>query len=181
LNYWFTSDTHFNHGKIIEYVNRPFRDAQEMNEMMIYNWNSVVKPQDIVWHMGDFSFGNEEDWVKVRKRLNGHISLIRGNHDKTIPFGLFSWVRDYSVETVRGQKVVMFHYGMRTWWHDIRGVWHIYGHSHNQLPPYGKSCDVGVDAWNFKPVHFDELKKFMDARAIGEHPQFANFKAEQNG
>lgn len=52
---WFTSDLHLNHSKIIEYCNRPFSNIEEMNEMLINNWNSVVKPKDIVFCLGDIA------------------------------------------------------------------------------------------------------------------------------
>ena len=55
---WFTSDTHFFHNNIIDYCKRPFVNAEEMNEYIIKQWNSVVKPQDEVYHLGDFAFGN---------------------------------------------------------------------------------------------------------------------------
>jgi calcineurin-like phosphoesterase family protein len=165
---FFTSDTHFGHAKIIEYCKRPFASVEEMDEEMVRRWNSVVKPSDNVYHLGDFSFKNGE---VVRKRLNGNIFLVLGNHDNGTNYG-FIWMKDYYELKVNDQKVVLFHYGMRTWHHDLRGNWHLYGHSHGGLPAYGKSCDIGVDVWNFSPVHFDQVKRFMDGREIANHPRF---------
>ena len=54
--YWFTSDTHFGHKNIIEYCKRPFSSVEQMNEMLIKKWNNKVKVDDIVFHLGDFSF-----------------------------------------------------------------------------------------------------------------------------
>ena len=56
---WFTSDTHFSHCNIIKYCNRPFKDVDEMNKILIQNWNNVVRPDDIVWHLGDFALGDK--------------------------------------------------------------------------------------------------------------------------
>lgn len=90
---WLTSDTHFGHGNVIKYSKRPFASENEllsgtilpesvskMNETIIKNWNEVVKAEDTVLHLGDFSMSakSAEDIIK---RLNGKITLILGNHD----------------------------------------------------------------------------------------------------
>lgn len=75
------SDTHFSHKNIIKYCNRPFKTVEQMDEEMVRRWNSVVGPDDIVIHCGDFCFGSIVDVTKWRNRLNGHIILILGNHD----------------------------------------------------------------------------------------------------
>jgi calcineurin-like phosphoesterase family protein len=50
MKFFFTADTHFNHDNIIEYCNRPFKNAEEMNDTLIINWNSVVGEHDTVYH-----------------------------------------------------------------------------------------------------------------------------------
>ena len=52
-----------------------------MNETIIANWNSVVGPDDIIFHLGDFCLGDSAEWINVLNRLNGKIYLIAGNHD----------------------------------------------------------------------------------------------------
>jgi calcineurin-like phosphoesterase family protein len=52
-----------------------------MNEKMIEYWNDRVGRGDIVYHLGDFGFGKEEETKKIRFRLKGKIHLILGNHD----------------------------------------------------------------------------------------------------
>lgn len=173
---YFTSDTHFGHDKIIEYCERPFKGAWEMDRVLVERWNSVVQAGDTVYHMGDFAFGNGAFWKATRSRLNGSICLIRGNHDTQIPNGLFQWVKDYYELALEGHKAVLSHYGMRTWHHDLRGVWQLYGHSHGKLPSYGKSTDVGVDVWDFTPVSIEQLTAFMAKRPIGPHPMFDKYQ-----
>lgn len=182
----FTSDSHFGHENIIKYCNRPFKNTHEMDEAMITNWNSVVSDGDTVYHLGDFAFGSGvtiEYAHSCYKRLNGNIEFVEGNHEELLKKvladrGQLGRLTKYREVKVQNQKIVLFHYGMRTWQHDLRGVWHLYGHSHAGLKPYGKSCDIGVDCWDFTPVSFEKLKLFMDNRPIGDHPEFSNFVAQ---
>ncbi len=89
---FFTSDTHFNHANIIKFCNRPFKDVEQMNDVMIANWNSVIGKDDTVFHLGDFCLGGAAEWTKILDRLNGKIYLIMGNHgscsDTSIPEGI---------------------------------------------------------------------------------------------
>lgn len=83
-NIWVVSDTHFNHENIIKFCNRPFDDAKHMNDAMVENWNSKVKPQDKVYHLGDVYMGGgfgREYTESLLASLNGHKRLILGNHD----------------------------------------------------------------------------------------------------
>lgn len=176
----FTSDTHFGHANIIKYCNRPFKSFAEMDNEMVHRWNTVVQPSDAVYHLGDFAFGRDatdEYIANIAHRLNGNVHFILGNHDKNIQRldWFFESIKPYDEIEVEGQRIVLFHYGLRTWHHDLRGVWQLYGHSHGGLPPFGKSLDIGVDSWAYTPVSFEELKKIMDACPLGKHPKFANY------
>jgi len=46
----------FSHTNIVKYCNRPFANIHEHDETLIANWNSVVKPDDDIYHLGDFAF-----------------------------------------------------------------------------------------------------------------------------
>ena len=80
-NIWFTADTHFSHANIIKYCARPFDNVEGMDRTLITNWNKVVEPKDIVYHLGDFCFRNPERYLNA---LNGYIYFIYGNHDKKL-------------------------------------------------------------------------------------------------
>lgn len=82
---YFTSDTHFGHKRIIELCNRPFSDVTHMNEMLVHNWNALVRPDDTVYHLGDVALGPIEDSLRYIGRLNGNIKLVVGNHDRMFP------------------------------------------------------------------------------------------------
>jgi calcineurin-like phosphoesterase family protein len=184
MTVWFTADTHFGHLNLIEYCNRPFINTDEMDEKLIDNWNSLVTPKDTVWHLGDFAFGKGvtvERVAAIYERLHGNKYFIEGNHDALLKRVLLlndtlDMLSRYEEIKVEGQEIVLFHYGLRTWHHDLRGVWHLYGHSHGGLPPLGKSYDIGVDVWDYAPMSFASLKVFMDAQPIHKAPQFENFQ-----
>jgi len=84
---YLTSDHHFMHSKIIEYCNRPFKNYQEMDRVLIENYNSVVSKDDTVFILGDFTMSNNREVIeKYCSQLNGNKHLILGNHDRAKAF-----------------------------------------------------------------------------------------------
>lgn len=153
---WFTGDNHFNHANIIRFCKRPFGDVIEMNEIMVERWNKVVKPNDDIYHVGDFGFG---EVFHILKRLNGKKHLTRGSHDKSIvPYrGMFVEIS----QILEVENIILCHYAMRVWPRSHYGSWHLYGHSHGMLKGHGKSFDAGVDCWDFYPISLDQVKEEM--------------------
>lgn len=180
MTIWFTSDTHFGHAKVIEYCNRPFRSADEMDEAMIKRWNAKVNPEDTVYHMGDFAFLDAERIKKLIARLNGKIFLIFGNHDKTIKGSaelrsMFVKCCDYLEIYVsdptheRGKQfIVLSHYAHLVWNKAHHGAWMIHGHSHGTLkyPIDGQILDAGTDVHNYEPISYREVKAIMSTKTI---------------
>lgn len=160
---FFTSDTHFGHANIVRYCNRPFDSIEEMDEAIISNWNRVVSKSDTVYHLGDFSF---KDPFIYKKRLNGKIVLIRGNHDHKFKNlqKIFDSVYDLLSLKLHGYYLVLSHYSMRVWDRSHYNSYNIYGHSHGRLPEYGKSYDVGVDSNNYTPINFGDLMEILDTK-----------------
>jgi len=173
MNTFFVADTHFNHARILIHEARPFSNIDEMNETLIFNWNAVVNPKDLVYHLGDFGFNNVEP---VLKRLNGKKILIIGNHDepstkaKIRPyFERQEKLLDIRITEprlgLRKQVIVLCHYAMRVWPGSRYGAWHLYGHSHGNLPSVGKSMDVGIDATElWRPIYLEEVATAMATR-----------------
>lgn len=159
----FTADPHFQHANIIKYCNRPFKDVEEQDETLITNWNSVVRPDGIIYIVGDFGFGSLE---RILRRLNGTKFLVLGSHDKSAQScsKYFAKMSPLMEITVEDQPIVLCHYAMRVWGKSHYGSWHLYGHSHGKLEGQGKSFDVGVDSHNFFPWSFEEIKKEMNSR-----------------
>lgn len=157
---WFTSDTHFGHGNIIGFCKRPFSSVEEMDEALIERWNARVKPNDTVWHLGDFSFYKSyEKLNEVFNRLNGNKYLVCGNHDYDNTKRLF-WEKVTPLEELMFGKlpIVLFHYPMISWHRSWYGSVHLYGHVHGALLGDNQSLDVGVDSWEYQPVNFEEIK-----------------------
>lgn len=170
-NHYFTSDTHYGHARVIEYSKRPFTNVDEMDEIMIERWNAVVRPGDLVYHLGDFAFTNAERAIAIARQLRGQKYLIFGNHDKRLRndpkfLGNWIWAKDLTQIQIGDQRITLCHYAMRTWASAHHGAWQLYGHSHGTLAenPHAKSTDVGVDCWNFAPVSFDVLRERMATR-----------------
>jgi len=169
---WFTSDHHFGHKNIIQLSQRPFADADEMNEIMIQRWNEKIGKDDTVYHLGDFALMSPGKLRQLRERLNGKIYLVTGNHESGA-LGCpdcFEWIKDYYELTVndeeahKGQRfIVLFHYAMKVWNASHYGTWHLYGHSHGSLPDdeTSLSFDVGVDCHDFYPLSYNDVKNIM--------------------
>lgn len=153
--------THFGHQNIIKYSNRPFASVEEMDEVLVTNWNRVVRPEDTIYHLGDVVFGD----ASILKRLQGKKHLIIGSHDNVKNIGShFIFYTPLLNITIEGQPVTLCHYAMRTWHRSHYGAWNLYGHSHGKLPPIGKSMDVGVDANNYMPVSWTQIKASMSTQ-----------------
>src|SRR5579864_9469975 len=77
---FYSSDQHLWHMNVIKYCDRPYTDVEKMNEDIVVKWNSVVKPEDTVYCLGDFSLAFRA--VETFSfRLNGIRKLVPGNHD----------------------------------------------------------------------------------------------------
>jgi calcineurin-like phosphoesterase family protein len=137
-----------------------FSSIEDMNEAIIKNWNEDVKRGDSVYHLGDFGWHDSEP---ILRRLNGQKFLIIGSHDAEAKrlkkyFNQLIHIKEIKVD---GQVVVMSHTAMRVWEKSHYGSWHLFGHSHGCLPPWGKSFDVGVDAHDFRPWSWEQVVEKM--------------------
>lgn len=171
-NIWFTADTHFGHANILrpDYCDRPFADIAEHDEALIANWNERVQPGDDVYHLGDFVFRGNPDAVFAR--LRGNKRLLLGNHDKEkrlkrLPW---AWIKHvYELKIDSETRLFLSHYSGRRWPHSHHGAIHLFGHSHGELEDYRRSTDVGVDAWDYAPVHLDTILEYMKDKEPTPH------------
>ena len=167
MNTFFIADTHFRHKNIIRYCSRPFSSIQEMDEIIIQKWNNKIKSNDIVYHCGDFMFGQQKDILSMTQKLNGKITLIEGNHDKIGLPNNYGFAEKHKLLDIKvnGIYITLCHFSLRVWNKSHFGSWHCFGHSHGTLEPYGKSWDVGVDNNNFEPIEFEELKIIIEKQS----------------
>lgn len=179
---WFTSDSHQSHGNIMKFCprTRPFSSIEEMDKVLADRWNSVVKENDIVFHLGDFFFMKDlNKAVEYLKTLNGKIFLILGNHDQLITnnfsrfmaTGKFIGVEKKQDIVVDGQAIVLDHFPNAVWNRNHYGAWNLHGHTHGSYEAVGKQLDVGCDSNYFidgedscRPLSFSEIKAYMDCR-----------------
>jgi|SRR5882672_8252093 len=129
---WFTSDTHFGHKNILEYEkeHRQFETVEEMNEQLISNWNSTVKKNDIIYHLGDFAFGAEN--ISIAGRLNGNKRLVMGNHD-SYSFDLYAKHFQKIFGAHIWKKCILTHVPVHTDNLSGRFLLNIHGHLHSKM------------------------------------------------
>lgn len=172
-NIFVTSDTFFGRIEILNICNRPFRTINEMNEVLVKNWNNVVKENDIVYHLGNLAW-SVLDIKKYLTQLNGHIKLILGDYDDSI-IEYSDYVKD-KLEIIpndfykeKKTGVVLSHWPMLDWPGKNKGVFHFHGHSLKENLTNLKEANrvnVCCDNWNYEPKEikvllelFNEFKK----------------------
>ena len=177
---FFTSDLHFGHGNINELSGRPFLSALHSELTLIQNINSRCKPDDTLYHVGDFilndALGTEEGYKRnvkdIENDINCKVIHILGNHDKKngvkiglkgcyieLAKNLLAWVQHYppfhekSLEVPPADVYLCGHVHEKWKW-----VWH------NNIPVVNVGCDV----WNFNPVKKCELITFVNRLTGGK-------------
>ena len=186
MTIWFLSDEHYFHRNIILYASRPFSNVQEMNQGLIERHNSVVKDSDEVWHLGDFSF-KENEIPNILKQLKGlRHYIVCGNHD--------SCFAGHKKHEAAKQRYLLYGFaGVHQNVMNFEGQFNLshlpylgggdnsekerysafrlkdegkillHGHLHSKPENRirGKMFDVGVDSNNYFPISIDEIIHIM--------------------
>ena len=162
---FFTSDTHFFHANILKFVDdkghkiRPFSSVEEMHESMIERWNSVVKDNDYVYHLGDVTFDYAYAFNSLMSRLRGKKRLIIGNHDKIWNPALKAHFE--KADLWKGFKEHNFtatHMPHRL--ESLRdGHFNVHGHTHQNMMEDLRYINVSVEVRDYTPVHVDQIVK----------------------
>uniref|UniRef100_A0A6H1Z9K0 Calcineurin-like phosphoesterase n=1 Tax=viral metagenome TaxID=1070528 RepID=A0A6H1Z9K0_9ZZZZ len=129
-----------------------------MDAELIRRWNETVSEGDVVYFLGDFCMGDPR---KYFRQLRGLIYFIPGSHDKEI--AKLGNILPPIYILKHDPPITLCHYALRSWSASHYGTWHLHGHHHGRLEPYGMSFDVGVDCWDYTPVSIEAVAKKMSA------------------
>lgn len=162
---YFISDTHFYHNNIIKYCDRPFNSVDEMNEVLINNWNSVITNDDTIYHLGDFCLSTSEEIKNIFNKLNGKKILIRGNHDrKSVKF-----YENIGFTVLTNAPIIMDEYKIMLSHHPLPDskikdeYINVHGHIHNKDIgcDYNKNkhINISIEVTNYKPISLDDINK----------------------
>ena len=168
-NIWIISDTHFNHNKDFIWKARGFNSVEEMNETIIKNWNDVIQPDDVVYHLGDVMLNDNDGGLKILKNLKGKIHIIIGNHDTDSRIELYK--NCYNVVEVvyatrikyKGKSFYLSHYPTLTsnlQTNPDKTIYNLFGHTHSTDKFYEDQFymyNVACDAHNCTPVSIDQI------------------------
>lgn len=162
-----TSDTHFLDEHMLgidDFAPRPFETTTQMDQTIIDHWNAKVGENDTVYHLGDIAvyftkpgrLANEAIF-KILNSLNGHLVLIKGNHDRR---ELFKYLAAHNYE-FDGRPKFTFHdvgallkYNHRqyylTHYPMMLGIApqiiNLHGHIHHYAMPAKENVNVGIDS-----------------------------------
>ena len=163
-NYWAISDTHFGHANILKWGRGEFPTVQEMDEHIIERWNSVVKPGDYVYHLGDVFCGPTSHEYKhnIMTRLAGKKSLIVGNHCDIPYLTKGGWFRKIQLwKHFHDFGLIMTHVPMHE--DSIIGragdkAINVHGHTHLNGSPEGPYKSVCCELVNYTPVNLEDIR-----------------------
>ncbi|MFA5758616.1 MAG: metallophosphoesterase family protein [Clostridia bacterium] len=175
-------DTHFSHRNILKYSRQVFlshdnyqlyrngvpndqiyvtiEEVERHNQELINNWNSVVKDDDVVYHLGDFSFGHNSRSAEIFPQLNGTKILIRGNHDTRFTVNRLGWEHVYQTTSLRYDDY---------WFELVHNPEHatgcrdcvIHGHTHSSAILSCNGVCVCAEAIEFRPIMLHDLYQYI--------------------
>ena len=173
---WFTSDWHLGHENVMKFSDRPFKDINHMNESIISNMISAVRPGAELFFIGDLAWRRSAlDSFFDRWPKNVNFPWILGNHDKHWqPFKKkCASIGDMKKTKVgSGHVIIMCHYPMLTWDKSHYNSWQLFGHHHQHSHGtdkldqmiQGKMMNVNIEWNNFMPYSESEIIKIMDKK-----------------
>ena len=161
-NTWFTADLHLDHEAIIDSCERPFMNKDKMNNTLIRNINKCVKPEDVLYILGDLTMHGPTKKDRIEQfinQINGTKILILGNHDrlKAMDYVDLGFQSVHTSLHLVEQDLYLIHDPSSVI--IIRDKTWLCGHLHTFFKQHKNAINVGVDVWNYKPVSLEEINK----------------------
>ena len=186
---WFTSDLHFGHRRILNFVPNRIKEfnlnLEEENviethdNLLIEKWNNTISKHDIVYILGDVSFVSSDDTKKILEKLNGKKHLIMGNHDSPCSSLSNYFVSTSQIKEVTFKKIhysfleedlhcILCHYPLIAWNRRMHGSVMLHGHTHGSICDINLNSeelriDIGFDSklGNCNFISLEEVYKFL--------------------
>ena len=170
-----TSDTHFGHDREFLFTPRGFASIEEHDQEVIRRWNSVVGPDDVVYHLGDVMLNDNVHGIECLRQLNGQIKIIPGNHDTDNRLKLYAQLENVEVLPMaimlKYQKYNFYLSHHPTLTSNLEKapylrmhLINLYGHTHQQgkfFQDMPFMFHVGMDSNNCTPVLLDDAIQMM--------------------
>jgi calcineurin-like phosphoesterase family protein len=158
---FFIADPHFGHANIVIYCGRPFKDVDEMDRVIIENWNSTVKSEDTIFILGDFSWGNSDRILQYINALSGRKILVAGNHDqRTVTYWKKRGIEAYKTPIgYNDWELILSHEPV-----PFPTVPNIHGHTHGNIHRgaislHGVHVCVSAEVVGYTPQSVDRIRE----------------------
>jgi calcineurin-like phosphoesterase family protein len=152
------SDTHFYHDAMQSLCGWPSNHT----DLLVKNIQHCLKPEDILYHLGDAHFGTVDQLHDILSQIPGHKALIKGNHDKLTDTKYLQCGFDFVCDGMVVGNALLTHQRVYIYQLPLGSV-NIHGHSH-KMYRHGiyedknrKYCVYTPDAFNFAPVEVEKL------------------------
>lgn len=165
-----TSNLQLGRPHAIKKYKRPFKDVDEMTDSLIREWNSVVSPGDLVYHLGNFAW-DPKTAQEALERLNGQIWLLPGEYDDAVMLLAKKGMLRSGVKVINRilplevYKANLSYWPMEAWPGKQNGYYSIIGHPQKQFKsdPKKKRINMSIDLWGYKPQDLEKtLQIFYD-------------------
>ena len=172
---WVISDTHLLHSNMLKFKDSNgnrfrgdlFSTQRECDDFILSNWNEVVKPGDLVYHLGDVFIGQRSIFEKLWPKFHGAKRLIVGNHDDIKYLSSGSFFQKVLMWRMWPEySMVMTHVPMRLSdsWEGQRCRFNVHGHIHQNDPPTNRHFNVSVERMNYRPIHIEDLSSLLTSK-----------------
>lgn len=166
MTIFLTSDTFF--GRELAAEERGFQSAEEMDGILIDNWNSVVKEDDVVFHLGNFGWdpiSTEGSMI----HLKGKIRFLQGVYDThLIEMSLVRLGRHQvsfnSIMELSKEGLILSHWPLLDWRGRKEGIIHAHGGKIKTDVNDGYRFNVNIQNWNFRPIELDFIKEMIEIK-----------------